>query len=190
MHARKQSKNISRVFALLILFFLIFVLVSVLIKPVFDRLNNRHGDIVQNRVALGKYESVNATKLRATNAHNQITADILLRGEFLTEETAPLAGANLQSRLRRIASSAGINISSVKSLPPEVIDMTTIVKLQVSASGSTESVMMALHKLETSVPYLIIDDINIKTARIQSNVNKVNLDVKFILHAYLNNNLK
>jgi|GEM_PF-4485814 len=184
------SSTSSRLLALLILLLLIFILVLIFIAPAFDRLYIRHSDIVQDRVALGKYQSVNATRPRAINAYEQLAASVLMRGEFLTDQTASLAGANLRSRLRRISSAVGINISSVKSLPPEATDTATIVKIQVSASGSAKRIMTALHKLETSVPYLIIDEITIKTARVQRTVNEVDLDVNFTLHAYLNSNLK
>ena len=181
------SSLMSRILAVFILLLCLAIIVFGVFEPIYSRLYERHEDIDQARLALGKYENVNATKAQAEIRYQQLNNTLLNRGEFLNDKTVSLAGANLPSRLRRISSTSGIKISSIKSLPAEPSVTANIVTLKVKASGDMGSMMTTLHKLETSIPYMMIDDFSLKPTRVQRSANNIDVEAEFNIYAFLSN---
>ena len=58
------------------------------------------------------------------------------------------------------------------------------------ASGDMGSMMTTLHKLETSIPYMMIDDFSLKPTRVQRSANNIDVEAEFNIYAFLSNDLE
>ena len=180
---------IGRLVSVSLLVFCIFLFVAGVCLPIANQFYERHTDILQERQSLGKLESIVGTKTSTENQFNQLQAMIKSRGEFLSKSTTSLAGADLQSRLRAISAGEGTNITSVKVLTPDISNEKTVIKIRVSMSGNLRSMKDVLHEIETSVPYFIVDDFDLRPARVQRSESEVYLDAKFTISARYKNSL-
>jgi general secretion pathway protein M len=72
-----------------------------------------------------------------------------------------IAAANLQSRIEELAASVGATIGSTESLPAEARSGFRRIGLRYVLSGSYETLIRFLAKLETAAPPLVIDNLHI-----------------------------
>jgi len=72
-----------------------------------------------------------------------------------------IAAANLQSRIEELAASVGATIGSTESLPVEVRSSYRRIGLRYVLSGSYETLVKFLAKLESATPPLVIDNLHI-----------------------------
>jgi len=73
----------------------------------------------------------------------------------------PIAAATLQSRIEELAASAGATIGSTESLPAEARSGYRRIGLRYVLSGSYETLVKFLAKLEAATPPLVIDNLHI-----------------------------
>jgi hypothetical protein len=72
-----------------------------------------------------------------------------------------IAAATLQSRIEELATSAGATIGSTESLPAEARSGYRRIGLRYVLSGSYETLVKFLAKLESATPPLVIDNLHI-----------------------------
>ena len=72
-----------------------------------------------------------------------------------------IAAAHLQSRIEELAASVGATIGSTESLPVEVRSSYRRIGLRYVLSGSYETLVKFLAKLESATPPLVIDNLHI-----------------------------
>jgi Tfp pilus assembly protein PilO len=72
-----------------------------------------------------------------------------------------IASATLQSRIEELATSAGATIGSTESLPAEARSGYRRIGLRYVLSGSYETLVKFLAKLESATPPLVIDNLHI-----------------------------
>ena len=72
-----------------------------------------------------------------------------------------IAAATLQSRIEELAASAGATIGSTESLPAEARSGYRRIGLRYVLSGSYETLVKFLAKLESATPPLVIDNLHI-----------------------------
>jgi len=73
----------------------------------------------------------------------------------------PIAAATLQTRIEELAASAGATIGSTESLPAEARSGYRRIGLRYVLSGSYETLVKFLAKLEAATPPLVIDNLHI-----------------------------
>ena len=73
----------------------------------------------------------------------------------------PIAAATLQSRIEELAASVGATIGSTESLPAEVRSGYRRIGLRYVLSGSYDTLVKFLAKLEAATPPLVIDNLHI-----------------------------
>jgi len=73
----------------------------------------------------------------------------------------PIAAATLQSRIEELAASVGATIGSTESLPAEARSGYRRIGLRYVLSGSYETLVKFLAKLEAATPPLVIDNLHI-----------------------------
>jgi general secretion pathway protein M len=96
-----------------------------------------------------------AEQLRATAGTRKIT---------LEGASDAIAAATLQSRIEELAASVGATIGSTESLPAEARSGYRRIGLRYVLSGSYETLVKFLAKLETATPPLVIDNLHIHGA--------------------------
>lgn len=122
-----------------------------------------------------QYEQL--TRWRETNTH------------YLKSNSTELAAAELQRLVKRIAVANGTEIMSTQILTTGRNDDNSRVVLKVRMTGELESITRLFHALETSEPYLFLDNVVIKASGGQRSRRKVstrkNLDVDLELTGYM-----
>ena len=133
--------------------------------PLIELYVDRTGLIQTHRSLLVKLRSVAAELpvLRARIADIRATGDS--RRMTLDGATDAVASASLQGRVEELASAAGVTIGSTEGLP--VADRGTYrrVGLRMVLRGSYESLVMLLARLETAVPPLVVDNVQMHASQ-------------------------
>lgn len=88
---------------------------------------------------------------------------------FLPRETGSLAAANLQTLIKEIVSEAEGELTSTQALPERSEDTFTRVTVKVRMNGRSDILKSILYKLESSKPYLLVDNLNIRPVRMPRN---------------------
>jgi general secretion pathway protein M len=134
-----------------------FVAVSPLLALYAERaavLENRRMLVPRLRAAADELPALRARveQLRAAAGTRKITLD---------GASDAIAAATLQSRIEELATSAGATIGSTESLPAEARLGYRRIGLRYVLSGSYETLVKFLAKLESATPPLVIDNLHI-----------------------------
>ncbi|TMJ59146.1 MAG: general secretion pathway protein GspM [Alphaproteobacteria bacterium] len=117
-------------------------------------LENRRMLVPRLRAAADELPSLRARveQLRAAAGTRKIT---------LEGASDAIASATLQSRIEELASSAGATIGSTESLPAEARSGYRRIGLRYVLSGSYETLVKFLARLESATPPVVIDNLHI-----------------------------
>ncbi len=134
-----------------------FVAVSPLLGLYAER-----ADVLENRRMLVPRLRAAADELPALRARvEQLRAAAGTRKITLDGASDAIAAATLQSRIEELATSAGATIGSTESLPAEARPGYRRIGLRYVLSGSYETLVKFLAKLESATPPLVIDNLHI-----------------------------
>ena len=118
--------------------------------------------VLENRRMLVPRLRAAADELPALRARvEQLRAAAGTRKVTLEGASDAIASATLQSRIEELATSAGATIGSTESLPAEVRSAYRRIGLRYVLSGSYETLVKFLAKLESATPPLVIDNLHI-----------------------------
>ncbi|CDW92758.1 MAG: type II secretion system protein GspM [Thiomonas sp.] len=108
---------------------------------------------------------------------------------YLRNPNPVLAAAEIQEDAKRLIDANGGKLLSMNILPPKDEDQLTRVGINVQLTGGLDGVEKLLYGLETAVPYLFINNLNIRSinAYIPPNaaVPPLQLQVQFDLTGYV-----
>ena len=134
-----------------------FVAVSPLLGLYAER-----ADVLEDRRMLVPRLRAAADELPALRARvEQLRAAAGTRKITLDGASDAIAAATLQSRIEELATSAGATIGSTESLPAEARPGYRRIGLRYVLSGSYETLVKFLAKLESATPPLVIDNLHI-----------------------------
>ena len=110
---------------------------------------------------------------------------------FLPTNTAALASAELQTRIKQTVSSAGGELSSTQVIPERNEENTIRIGVKMRLTGSTSMLRQVLQDFEAGKPYLFIENLNIRPIRMPRNPRDKNpviedrLSIDFDVIAYM-----
>jgi len=163
----------------------IILIIQFLVVPIWNTFDGRNDEINELELRVERLESL---KMRLSQTSPLLDSEVrkgLGKGIFLHAESDDLASANLQSRLRTIVTASGATMRSVRSLiQPEIEDGPKPIGLTLSIIGDLESTQLTLHRIETAVPHLFIENMRIQPSRRQGDRALLNLDIELDLVAY------
>ncbi len=84
---------------------------------------------------------------------------------FSTRDTVALASADLQKLIKTSISEAGGQLTSTQVLPSSSKDSFSRVTVKVRMTGDIEALRTVLHEIESSVPMMIVDQLDIRPVR-------------------------
>lgn len=87
-------------------------------------------------------------------------------GHLLPRETAALASADLQTRIKDEVNRAGGELISTQVIPERKEDPFTRVTVKLRMTGSTQVLRDVLHAFESGTPILFVENLNIRPIRI------------------------
>ncbi len=112
----------------------------------------------------------------------------LTGGHYLGSETVAVAGAELQSLAKKLATANGSQILSTQILPAVSEDGFVRVALRLRMRGELESVLKSLHAIESANVFLFIDKLSLRDSGIRARPRQVivkPMDADFDLIAYM-----
>lgn len=110
---------------------------------------------------------------------------------FMPTNTAALASADLQTRIKQVVSEAGGELSSTQVIPERNEENAVRVGVKIRMTGSSGVLRQVLQSFESGKPYLFIENLNIRPIRMPRNPRDKNpviedrLSVDFDVAGYM-----
>jgi general secretion pathway protein M len=141
-----------------------------IIAPVVSKglaLNDTQNNLLSK---LQQYERILSRKDAVFASREKIKQQSMEQGYFNGQETEAVASAEMQDLIKQIIVGAGGQLTSTQTIPADnsVPDDTTKfnhIVVRVSMTGNSDILRTVLYKIETAVPLIIIDQIDIRPMR-------------------------
>lgn len=140
---------------------------------------------------LQRQQTIAGREAQVAEALEQIKQQFSEQGYFSTSTTEALASAELQNIVKTAVADAGGQLTSTQGLPGKESDGFFRVAVKVRMTGSMEALVGVLHSIETAVPVLLVDQLDINPVRGARNrkTNKIEpsdqLNVSFQVVSFL-----
>jgi general secretion pathway protein M len=132
-----------------------------LVAPVVDFYAERQASLEDRRMVLPRLLAA-AGALPSLRARvTQLRAAASLRKVTLEGASDAIASADLESRIDALATSVGATVGSTESLPPEARGAYRRIGLRLALSGSYETLVKLIARIEAATPPLIVDNLQI-----------------------------
>lgn len=148
--------------ALLLLAGLVSIGVSYLIVTNFKASADQ---IVEKRQTLGRLESVASLRTMLENQSNSV-APAGISSDFLAGASEAVILADLQGRLNAMAAAHKVQVQSVGNLPIRSKDQIRYAGIATDVTGTDEAVHALLFDIETSIPYLVIRKVTLRSVSV------------------------
>jgi general secretion pathway protein M len=181
--------NPGKVAALAILFGVIVAAVLSIAVPAF--LLHRHYDeaLVDARDKLERYRRVTGTREELQLRFDKFKTERNAKSYYLKSNNPALAAAEIQEFAKNIIESSTGKLTSMQVLPPKDEDKYRQVAVNVQFSGTVPAIRKILFKLETSQPYMFVDNFVIRSLMGNQQKNQPTVDpdmmVQFDLSGYM-----
>jgi general secretion pathway protein M len=156
------TPNRSRQLALGLLALAVVVVVAAFAVPAwyfYDRYDRGHAERAER---LERFRRIAATRPDiARQLESMRTKDT--RQFFLRPGAPALSAAEAQERIRQIVESSGARLITTQALPSKEEGRYRQVSAQVQLAANIFALRNLLHRIETNVPYLFIDNLMVKT---------------------------
>ena len=121
--------------------------------------------IVEKRFSLGRLKAV--SELSATLEQSPTATENASQSvDFLEGSSEAVILASLQGRLNEIARKTKVTIQSVANLPVRTKENIRFAGVAADVQGTDEAIHALLFDIETSVPYLVIRKLNLRTVTV------------------------
>jgi general secretion pathway protein M len=146
---------------LAILIGIVVVLLIVIVLPVAETFGEQSDEIAQSQDEYAAYRAQIASRprleaeLAALDRQESSTAGLLRGGN------AALAAANMQGLVKTLVERHGGQVRSVQNLPSSMVGGLEKIEVQYELSIPLGSLKAVTWQLETNVPYLFLDDVQI-----------------------------
>ncbi len=155
----------NRIAALSLLFLAIALAGVLLVRPLWEHYSTNRDRIAELEDRVARFESI-ATRQAPLEQQLATTLRSMNLDELtLRADSATLAAADLQERVKAAVQASGGSLTSTQILEPEKVSSFDRVFVNVRMTGSTLAVQESLYALESGQPMLMIDDLLIVTRR-------------------------
>lgn len=161
----QTDKLKDRLAAVFLLLLVIGLVAMFMVRPIWARYASNRDLIADLEHKVARFESI-AT--RQTDLEQQLATvrqSINLDELTLQADSATLAAADLQERLKAAVQAAGGSLTSTQILEPEKVASFDRVSVNVRMTGTTPAVQRSLYALESGGPVLVVDDLLVVTRR-------------------------
>jgi len=114
---------------------------------------------------LQQYERISAKKESVIASMATIKQQHDKQGYFNSQKTDALASAEMQEFIKKTIVDAGGQLSSTQALPVSNDDKFSRITVRVRMRGNSEVLRAVLYKIETSTPFIIINQLDIRPMR-------------------------
>lgn len=163
--------NKSRLAALSLLLALLALLHFGMVGPLLGMAGEYGERADELRFRLQRFQKVAADKENVLGRLDALRASGGQDANYLAKETAALASADLQSRIKETVNGAGGELTSTQVIPERKEEHFTRIAVKVRMNGSTEVMRQVLHGFESETPLLFIENLNIRPIRMPRSPN-------------------
>lgn len=149
---------LSRLLAVALLMFVVWVLVASLIAPVVTAHRDNRRDILQAAELLDRYRRIVAAGAPVAMDSTPGTA----ANGFLQSESGTLAAADLQNRLKILAERAGATLKSTQTITAAAEGSAERIAVRTQLSVDDAGLRALLHGIEAGSPYLFVNTLEIQ----------------------------
>lgn len=139
---------------------------NLFILPVTDLHAAREGEIARARRQIAAYRQVLARAPALKTRIERIKADPGRRRGLLAAANPVLAGAQLENMLKTIVQANGGTLRSTR-MQPQAGDGPERVQVTLDFTADAAALLTIIRKIETAVPWLTTDNVQIRTAPIR-----------------------
>ncbi len=161
----QADKLRNRAAAVSLLLLVIAVVGVLLIGPLWERYASNRDLIADLEDKVARFESVAGRQAELERQFSTLERTSSLGELTLQADSATLAAADLQERVKAAVQAAGGSLTSTQVLEPEKVSSFERVSVNVRMTGSTPAVQKSLYALESGSPVLVIDDLLVVTRR-------------------------
>lgn len=155
----------SRLLAVALLLVAGLALVQLLVLPVLAAYRETAASIEQSQTLLQRYRALAAQRPRLEDELASQQKAEVASVAYLEGASDALAAAALQDQVRAIITRAGGELRSTQILPVEPASPESSVRrasLRLQLAVDVDGLQQLLYELETSEPYLFVEDLNIR----------------------------
>lgn len=152
----------SRLGAILLLLGVILLAKEAVIDPIIDSLDHSRQAIDEAQLRLARIKAVAAAKPQLEAVAAKMVTDIGQSDAFMRADTEALAGAALQERLRNLTSAQGISVGAIQWAGGKTESGLGRISVRVQVMAPLGPLYALLGSIETTMPLLFIDDIDIQ----------------------------
>ena len=171
-----MSRMLQRLAAVALLLLVVFVGYAGLAAPLAAHYAALAQREQQTALVLARYQ-----RIVARAEAPQTTAglpDLSLNDVYLPGDSPAQAVAALQDRVKSAAANAGARLGSVEVLAPRSDGGLTRQAVRARLTADTGSLQQVLHRLESSRPLLLLDNLYVRARDTRSDTSQLRLDVR------------
>ena len=161
----KKQLNKSRILALALLLGVVLLVCLGILGPILS-VGSGYGErIDEQEFKLQKLRKIAAEKDYWLNRLEEIKKQGETEGRLISRDTAALASADLQTRIKEAVNRAGGELISTQVIPEHKEEQFTRVAVKLRMTGSTQVLRDVLHSFESGHPILFVENLNIRPIR-------------------------
>lgn len=178
-----------RILAVLLVILVLFGVIQFLLMPIWNTYIGNRDAIIQYQDQIARYSRLSSQVSALQSAVAELQKSDDLAPYVFPEESESLAAAALQQKVKSVVTASGGTLTSTQVLPTVAEKDFRRIMINVRMAVSTEALQGVFHDLESSLPYLLIDDIIILSRSSRRRRNQTMdvdlLDVRFNLSGYM-----
>jgi general secretion pathway protein M len=154
---------LSRLLAIALLVLLVAGAYLIGIRPLVASYRANEVAIAEAQALIGRFGAMATSQHDLEQRVQELTELHASEPYYLTRETDALAAVELQNRVSEAINKNGGTIRSIQPLPSEKEDEFQRVTLRVQLTTTIESLFHIVYELETTQPFLFLDNVEIKS---------------------------
>ena len=160
-----REENQHRWLALGLLLGIVLLLATVVVAPLISAANDYREQAEELRFRLQRARQIVARKQSVAENLEKLKRQQQALGFLSSRDTVALASADLQQFVKNAIADAGGQLNSTQVLPVTELDGLQKIAVKVRMKGSIEVLRHVLHEIETSVPLMRVEQLDIRPVR-------------------------
>jgi len=160
-----REENLHRWLALGLLLGIVVLLAAVVVAPLISTANDYREQAEELRFRLQRARQIVARKQSVAENLEKLKRQQQALGFLSSRDTVALASADLQQFVKNAIADAGGQLNSTQVLPVTELDGLQKIAVKVRMKGSIEVLRHVLHEIETSVPLMRVEQLDIRPVR-------------------------
>ncbi len=161
----QTDKLKNRLAAVFLLLFVIGLVAMFMVRPIWARYASNRDLIADLEHKVARFESIATSQTALEQQLATVRQSINLDELTLQADSATLAAADLQERVKAAVQAAGGSLTSTQILEPQKVSSFDRVSVNVRMTGTTPAVQRSLYALESGRLVLVIEDLLVVTRR-------------------------